>query len=325
MKRYLSLLVIFFFAMNPSFAQSRRDTSRWTIYQINGKDTLYIQKPNAFDNAVKAGEYRKAIGLMKTTLKTKPLDQIYTYNLVCIYALVDNKDSAFYFLNLSLKTDSALIALADPDFYSIIQDPRWEKIKQAQADKFEKRNGKFKNRQLTLELLEMHMKDQVFFRPSQLTESKFGPQKNLQDSLTKLYQPYWDNNLNELKEIIQKYGWPMISEVGKSAAHTAFIVIQHGDNECQLKYEPIIEAAANKGEASWSDLALLIDRIRVHQNKPQLYGSQVKYNQSTKQYEPEPIEDAQNLDLRRSKVGLGPAANYYSNWKIKYAVKQNKE
>jgi hypothetical protein len=93
----------------------------------------------------------------------------------------------------------------------------------------------------------------------------------------------------------------------------------------QKKYEPLFESAANEGEARWCDLAFLIDKIRLRENKPQLYGSQVKYNSLTKLYEPEPIEDEANLDKRRKKVGLDAAANYYANWHINYTVRQNKD
>ena len=286
---------------------------------------MWIPKETPFDVAMKNGDYEKAIELMKNTLKTNPYNQFNSYNLACAYALAGNKDSSFYFLQQSRKTDTTLIFLSDPDFYSLIYDPRWEKLKQDQVNEYEKRNGKLKNRGLTLKLMEMRIKDQAFYRPSQLIESKFGIRKNQQDSLSRLYQPLWDNNLKELKIIIQHIGWPIISEVGRSAALTAFLIIQHSDYDTQKMYEPMMEAAANKGEANWSELALLIDRIRIHENKPQLYGSQVKFNETTKQYEPEPIDDESNLDLRRSKVGLGTAASYYSNWKIKYTVKQNKD
>ncbi len=324
MKAPLALLFFLFSGLIISHAQPKFDTTGWVLYLV-GKDTLYIRKDTPFDIAVKSGEYKKAVGLMKATLKSDPNNATNNYNLSCIYALIHNPDSAIFFLSLSLLKDSSVFALSDPDMYSIITDPRWKKIKEAQIAKYELKNGKLINRNLSEELWTMFMKDQAFYRPSKLLENKFGPQKNLQDSLTKIYQPLWDSNLKELKKIIRKNGWPMISVVGKKAALTAFLIVQHGDYESQKKYEPIMEAAANKGEADWSELALLIDRIRIHENKPQLYGSQVKFNEKTKQYEPEPIEDETNLDIRRSKVGLGSAANYYSNWKIKYTVKQNKE
>ncbi len=324
MRTNLTLFFLIVLELSTSNAQPKFDTTGWVLY-IVGKDTLYIRKDTPFDIAVKAGEYKKAIGLMRTTLRADPNNAVNNYNLSCIYALMKNPDSAFFFLALSLRKDSTVFAFSDPDMFSLIDDRRWEKLRNAQITKYESKNGKLKNRNLSMELWNMFIKDQTYFRPSQLLESKFDPEKKRQDSIIKYYQPLWDSNLMELKTIIKKNGWPMISDVGKKAALSAFLVIQHGDYEAQKKYEPLIEAAANKGEADWSDVALLIDRIRVHENKPQLYGSQVRFNETTKQYEPEPIEDEQNLDIRRTKVGLGTATNYYSNWKIKYIVKQNKE
>ena len=66
-------------------------------------------------------------------------------------------------------------------------------------------------------------------------------------------------------------------------------------------------AATEKGETSRKHLALLTDRVRVRQGKPQLYGTQF----SSKQGGPliaEPIEDEGHLDQRRLSVGLSTMA-----------------
>lgn len=38
-----------------------------------------------------------------------------------------------------------------------------------------------------------------------------------------------------------------------------------------------------------------------------------------------PIEDPQNVDKRRGKVGLGPLADYISNWDIIWDVEKHKK
>jgi hypothetical protein len=325
MKTPMALILLLFFSVKCiGQANGRMDTSRWVMYVVN-RDTIWIPRETPFDLAMKQGEYTKAIGLLRAALKKDSTNQFNIYNLSCVYAIVENRDSAFYFLNLSRRMDTTLLFLSDPDMYSLIQDPRWEEIKKEQTDAYEKRNGKFANRTLTLELWEMHMKDQAFFRPLLVCDFKLGVSEQVHDSLTKIYQPLWENNARELIEIIQKSDWPKESEVGVRAAGTAFLVLQHADHETRKKYEPLIEAAANAGEAKWTNVAMLIDRICVEENKPQIYGSQVRFNKITKLYEPEPISDESNLDIRRKKVGLGTAANYYLNWKIKYTVPQNKE
>lgn len=78
--------------------------------------------------------------------------------------------------------------------------------------------------------------------------------------------------------------------------------------------------AANNGEANWSSLALLIDRVRMRNDEKQLYGSQVRRNPNTGAFEPFPIEDESNVDIRRKEVGLGPLADYLGYWDIEYTV-----
>ncbi|MEV6863790.1 DUF6624 domain-containing protein [Streptosporangium subroseum] len=57
-----------------------------------------------------------------------------------------------------------------------------------------------------------------------------------------------------------------------------------------------------------SDLAYLIDRVRVGEKRPQLYGTQ--YHAPDGALVPRPIEDREHLDERRAQVGLEPHADY---------------
>ena len=61
----------------------------------------------------------------------------------------------------------------------------------------------------------------------------------------------------------------------------------------------------------------------MNEGRPQVYGSQVRYNKDKEVYEPFPVADEHNLDRRRKEVGLPPARNYYANWDIDYTVEQN--
>jgi hypothetical protein len=147
------------------------------------------------------------------------------------------------------------------------------------------------------------------------------------DRFSPINRALWDlkaklneENLSRLEEIIAENGWPKISEVKGSAAQAAFLIVQHSSIEVQEKYLPIMKEAAENGEANWSSLALLIDRVRIRNDKPQLYGSQVRRNSETGAFEPFPIEDEPNVDKRRKEVGLGPLADYLGNWDIKYTV-----
>jgi hypothetical protein len=125
-------------------------------------------------------------------------------------------------------------------------------------------------------------------------------------------------NARELDSIIRVKGWPKISDVGQSGARAAFLIVQHSNLELQEKYLPTIKALCEIKEARWSGYALMYDRVQVLQKKPQLYGSQLDYNTSTQKFELFPIEDEKNVDKRRAEMGLGPLADYVSQWGIKY-------
>jgi hypothetical protein len=113
-----------------------------------------------------------------------------------------------------------------------------------------------------------------------------------------------------LKEIVDKYGWPGRSLVGKDGAHDAWLLIQHADHDrtFQKRCLPLIEAAAQKEEASKQDWAYLADRVLVGEGKKQRFGTQ--FMQQNGEYVPQPIEDEANVDKRRADVGLPPLAEY---------------
>jgi hypothetical protein len=96
------------------------------------------------------------------------------------------------------------------------------------------------------------------------------------------------------------------------------MVIQHADITRQKKYIAVIKDLCEKKEAEWSSYALLYDRIQVYDNKKQLYGSQLKYNDSTQSYELYPIEDEVNVDKRRKEKGLNSLADYVIPFGIFY-------
>jgi hypothetical protein len=117
-------------------------------------------------------------------------------------------------------------------------------------------------------------------------------------------------NQQRLDEIVKQYGWPKRSVFGEEASGVAFSVVQHAELDYQKKYLPLLKEAVAQKEARESDLAMLEDRILIREGKKQIYGTQVRMNQKTQLMELYPIEDEENVDGRRSKVGLEPLAQY---------------
>lgn len=151
------------------------------------------------------------------------------------------------------------------------------------------------------------------------------------DSLTRVYgqnsppmQQLWQSihrkdsiNLIKIEQIIQQYGYPGQRLVGAKLANTAWLIIQHSPVAVQEKYFPLIEQAANQGEMSKTNMALLIDRIRVYKGQKQLYGTQVKI-ESTGQKSFDPIEDEKNVNNRRAQIGLGSLEEYAKQFGFEY-------
>ncbi|RYE20925.1 MAG: energy transducer TonB [Sphingobacteriaceae bacterium] len=126
------------------------------------------------------------------------------------------------------------------------------------------------------------------------------------------------NNLVKIEKLFVIYGYPGKSLVGEKQQSTAFLVIQHSDQETQEKYLPMLTKAAEKGELKASSLGILVDRIKTGRGEKQIYGSQThETKQGIKIY---PIEDEQNVNIRRAKIGLQPLEIYLKHWNIDYKV-----
>jgi hypothetical protein len=117
-------------------------------------------------------------------------------------------------------------------------------------------------------------------------------------------------NRQRLDEIVKQHGWPKKSVFGEEASGVAFLIVQHAELDYQKKYLPLIKDAVSQKEARRSDLAMLEDRILTREGKKQVYGTQLRLNQTTQRMELYPIEDEENVDSRRAAVGLEPLAEY---------------
>ena len=164
----------------------------------------------------------------------------------------------------------------------------------------------------------IHQEDQVERAKIDSVQKQYGWQS---EQMTALWvkMMYKDSvNLVKVKSIIDEYGWLGPEEVGKQGAQTIFLVIQHADSLTQVTYFPVLQEAVRKGKARAQDLAMLEDRILTKQGKEQIYGSQVRVNDTTGKYEFFPIKDESNVNSRRASVGLGPIEEYAKHFNIEY-------
>ena len=117
-------------------------------------------------------------------------------------------------------------------------------------------------------------------------------------------------NVTRLREIISKYGWPGRSMVGRDGATAAFLILQHADHETQVEYLPLVKTAVEAGEFERRHFALLQDQILVAEEKPQIFGTQLYWDDTTGKLELFPIEDEAKVYSRREAYGMMPLAEY---------------
>lgn len=251
-------------------------------------------------------------------------NEINIYNYACGLSLDRQNDSAFKYLNLSIAKDISETCLTDPDFLPLRTDNRWDVFENRLIEMLEaKYQRPYKDIMYTKCLWKMRALDQKYYTDIHIAERKIGKNSTVVNSLWEIKEELNKQNQMELNKLIEQKGWPKLSDVGNNAADAAFLIIQHGPIALQKKYLPIIEKFYKEGEANGQSYALLYDRVQVADNKPQRYGSQIKFNNLLEKYELFPLEDESRVEEWRKSVGLNSLADYAAMWNIKFEPKVN--
>lgn len=113
------------------------------------------------------------------------------------------------------------------------------------------------------------------------------------------------SNTARLAAIIEQYGWPGKSLVGEEGAWAAWLIAQHsiGNPPFMRHCLSLLKQAAVNNEVIPWHAAMLEDRIRMYDGKPQIYGTQFQPNKNG-ELEPYPIENPESVNGRRLTVGL---------------------
>lgn len=153
-------------------------------------------------------------------------------------------------------------------------------------------------------------------KPSRSDEAKRTALRERVQAMDAAYQA-------RLAAIIAAHGWPRRADVGGRATMAAFVILQHTPLDFQRKVFADVQRAAANDEIDRTALAALEDRIRVHEKRPQRYGTQVEIRNGGVTLWP--VEDPDSLDERRRAVGLMPICRYLANFagpnaKVEYAA-----
>ena len=249
------------------------------------------------------------------------------YNTACSWALANNSDSSFFQLN-RIATKANYInyghITTDPDLNSLHDDLRWKPLLEIIKQNKEKAEANL-NKPLVAELDSIYTEDQKYRLQIDEIEKKYGWESNQMKAHWKIINEKDSVNLIKIKSLLDKYGWLGTDVIGEQGNSTMFLVIQHSDIATQDKYLPMMREAVKNGKAKGSSLALLEDRVALRKGKKQIYGSQIGRDNDTKLYYVSPLEDPDNVDKRRAKVGLEPLADYVNYWQIKWDVEQYKK
>jgi hypothetical protein len=116
------------------------------------------------------------------------------------------------------------------------------------------------------------------------------------------------SNSSRLRQIIAVFGWPGLALVGVKGAQAAWRIALHSISEPAFMRQcrDAIEHASESGDVPRWQFAIIDDRIRVYEGRPQRYGTQLRGGPNG--LEPHPIENEGRVNSMRRSAGLPPLA-----------------
>lgn len=119
-----------------------------------------------------------------------------------------------------------------------------------------------------------------------------------------------------LKGQLNEIGWFTISRFGKEADAAAWLLVQHADQDRAFQGEVLakLESLTATGETDKRNYAYLFDRVAQARGGPQRYGTQGRCV-GPGAWEPFPVEAPDQLDARRTSIGLMTEAEYKAFFK----------
>ncbi len=293
------------FTVQPSYAQLR---------YIYGEpfDSLYKQAMLAEDKedyGLALARYDAAFGAFSDDFPAAP---IYTSAFYVAYNSSEWDRAMFY---LDKYTDDCIVnekwyrlLMEAEKFTPLRNHPKWPAI----LSKIDSKRAAYGA--VYEELLRIGARDQALRQMMKCAAEK------LKDSLQIRYFYQLMNqedsfNLLAVEAIIEKHGWLGNYQVGEDGNRILMQVIQHNDLATQEKYLPLIRASVERGETDAPSFAFLEDRIRLYQGRYQIYGTQVIKDGDV--YRVSPIEDPDQVDVRRAKLHFEPLVEYLDFFGIK--------
>lgn len=117
-----------------------------------------------------------------------------------------------------------------------------------------------------------------------------------------------ETNARELELILDDEGWPTVDSAEADGAEAAWLMVMQAVSRPSFMRRglSLLKSAANHDEVPRHHAAMLEDRIRALEGRPQRYGTQLIFRDG--KLSAPPIENEDEVDTRRASVGLAPLA-----------------
>lgn len=114
------------------------------------------------------------------------------------------------------------------------------------------------------------------------------------------------NNAKRLQDLIDKKGFPVLSNAGETGVRLSWLIIHHAISLPDFMKESLIQMrlAAGQNDYILELLAYTEDRVAYFEGRPQLYGTNADWAKG--ELKRTPIEDPSRLNARRKAMGLPP-------------------
>jgi hypothetical protein len=125
-------------------------------------------------------------------------------------------------------------------------------------------------------------------------------------------------NFSQVREIIEKQGFPTISTIGQEAFNGLYIMLMHASTLSFENFQYVDSLLQQQMLVFKIELwryANIIDRYKHFNNEPQIYGN-FSVHDSTGKRTSGTILNPENLDIRRYEIGMGSFLDWSKALKI---------
>lgn len=118
-------------------------------------------------------------------------------------------------------------------------------------------------------------------------------------------------NAAKLKKMIEKMGFPVLSNAGEEGVRLSWIIIMHAISLPSFMRDCLTEIRLAAGQHDYvlEYLAYIEDRVAYFEGRPQLYGTNMDWREG--ELRPTQITDPSKVDIRRKSLGLPPLSQSF--------------